>query len=499
MNKKITLALSAIFIGAATFAAFSTNSLKDDRLYTVQEAIPPKDLAKIDSEIRSKSSKSFCDISGFTEKLKEDAILVTVSSDKDSLFYMTPSMVKGKAKGLILKGRTSIDTTLYKKQLSTGKITEVAANIPFITSAAWSPDGSFVVFKSEDFVLLYSIKDETSLMEKELAKEKIEAVSWCEDGKKLYLEYSSIPNGGVIYMDSLKLAQSYEIREEVFPKDSLDDGSYFAVDQNINTSAALLSTCSTLVMDHRGKELVNLAPGIFKDSFQQSVLLKNLNNTYSYIKDFSSNNIPVKLTEKVVYAGGFLYDGGLYYITETENSLTNSFTLHRLDNSGKELADFEISGSSILLLQDGKTAYVNGPGLETINFEANTISSKTTAQSEKDDLLLTLAAGIKDVKSSITGSSSIKSSPYFAPSAAASVDYLLSNVKTGISEGFKDLYTTLNPEELIVLKSLNLFGNNKAEAEIQVTARTYWIKAFNEVYKLQLVKNNGQWKINELR
>lgn len=498
MNKKVIFALTLVVIVVLSYIGLTRNSIKNDKVYPIEDETPSKDIVKIDSEIRSKSNNEFYDVSSFTDDLNADSILVTVSKDGDSIFYLSPSLAKEKDSSRILKGRTSLKMALFRKQLSTGKATEVAPSIPFITSAKWSPNGNFVAFRAEGFALLYSLDKNSAVMQKELSKEPIEDISWSTDSKKLYLEYTTIPNGGVIYVDSLKLAQSYELKEEIFPKDSLEGNYYFGVKQNINTSTAMLSTCITLIMDDQGKKLVGLSPGIYKDSFKKSVLLKNLNNTYSYIKDFSSDNKPIKLTEKVVYDGGFLYDGGIYYITESTNSTENKFTLHRLDKTGKEITSYEILGSTILLMPDGKRAYVNGPNLEFIDFESNTIPARSDKKYMEYEVISTLSSALRDVKHSLTSGETIKNSPYFTSSASSEVDRLINMAYSSVSDSFRDLYISLNPEDRVLLNNLTIKENHTADAELQITVRTYWLKEFKGTCKVKLIEDSNQWKINEI-
>jgi dipeptidyl aminopeptidase/acylaminoacyl peptidase len=498
MKKQIIIILIIIFTGFLGFSFFSDSGVKDDKLYTVLEREPSTDIIKIDSEIRGKGKNNFYNIDDFLLELRRNEIFVTASTDKKLMFFMSRYNSKEEHEPVVLKGRTSTIMNLYMKELSTGKITEIASKIPFITSVSFNPEGTLAVFTGEDLALLYNLEQKRILMKKELEKEQIEAVSWSPDGKKLYLQYSSIPNGGILYTDSLKLTQSYELPEEIFIKDTLDDSSYFGVTQNLNSTSALLSNCSTIIVDKQGNKVMDLAPGIYKDSFKKSVLLKNLNNTYSYIRDFSASTKAEKLTEKVVYDAGFLYDGGLYYITEAEGSLYNQFTLHRLDNTGKEAAVLEISGSSLLLLPDGKKAYVNGPNLEFIDFEENSSKGGAEVDSTDNSLFQALGSALKDVKDSLLGNNAIGSSAYFTSPALKTVNSLLSKANSSVSEGFRDLYISLNPEEKVVLRKLSLLDDSNAEVEVEVTVSTFWIKEFKESYRLKLIKDNDQWKISGL-
>lgn len=500
MKKTLIIALSAILIATILYSFYSHGSVKNNKVYTAEDSESTKDIVKIDSDIKDRGKNNFFDISRYTSKLKQGEIFITVSKDKNTIFYMIPSFLTPSTykenKAVVLKGRTSQTVNLYAKDLSTDDITVIALNIPFITSYGLNKEGNLAFFKGEEYLLLYNIRDKKSLMEKELAKVKVDAASWSRDGKKLYLQYYNIPNGAVIYTDTLKLVEAYELPDEIFYKDAFNEDSYFGVIQNLNSSNTLLSNCSSAIINNQGERLKDLGNGIYADSFEKSVLLKNLNNTYSYIINFTSSKNPIKLSEKLVYDAGFLYDGSLFYITEADDSLRNMFILHRVNKYGNEVDSFEISGSSLLLLPDGKQAYVNGPDLEFVNFENNSMSAYGSLSPIDSEIISNLYSALKNFKTNAIEGKSIKVSPFFTEAAANTLDTLLADLKGSLSESFISLYLSSNPEGRAVITNFNQINDFSAEMELLITVRTYWTIDFKETYKIAIIKDKNHWKVS---
>lgn len=496
MKKVLIISIYSILIALVLYSVYPRNSIRDNQVYPAEDFVPSNDIVRIASNIKDRGKNNFYDIEKYTDKLQQGEIFITVSKDKKTIFYMTPSTDEESNKSVVLKGPTSQVVNLYAKDLSTDKSTVIASNIPFITSSSLNREGNLVFFKGSDQILLYDIHNKKLLMGKELSKVKIETASWSRDGKKLYLQYHNIPNGAVIYADSLKLVESYELPDEVFYKDAFNEESYFGVIQNLNSRNTLLSNCSSALLNNQGERLKDLGQGIYADSFEKSLLIKNLNNTYDYIPDFTSSTKAIKLSDKLIYDAGFLYDGSLYYITEAEAKLNNRFILHRIINEGKEIHSFEVSGSSMLLLANGRHGYINGPDLELVSFEDNTVLKSSPTASIDTEIISSLRGALEDFRLNANEGKSMKSSSYFTDAAAHTIDSLLAELNSSLSQSYISLYKSLNPKGRAVINNFKQINESTWEAELSITIRSYWTNDFKGNYKITISKDKDHWKVS---
>ena len=85
----------------------------------------------------------------------------------------------------------------------------------------------------------------------------------------------------------------------------------------------------------------------------------------------------------------------MIYITDDESLSDNFFTLHLINALGEEVRQWRISGSSLLLSEDGKVGYGSGPQREIVSFDQQTVQKEQ--QIDSADAMLTILRGASSV------------------------------------------------------------------------------------------------------
>lgn len=499
MNKKVLFLLSAIFLGALGFGLLRFNSIKDNKIYTVEEKQPSKDNAALNSGIKFETKGKFYDASEYRNKIGKDDIFVAASKDKKHIFYMTPENSKGKIKVNVIKGRTNVEMNLIDWNLTDNSRTTISSDT-FITSVNWNPSGDHAAFAGTAKMFTYGLNK--SLSHGEITDRTMDTLFWSPDNKTIYAFDAYYPVDGITF--SADGTSTSIIGENSYGKSNvsfmgkINDNTYFAAVSDTNSDSSPLSSYRTVIADAKGNILSDLCPGFYKDSYGKSILIRNMDRTLSFIKDFNLLKTPYKLTRESVYDSGFVFDGGFYFITEDTTDTNNGFILHRMDRSRKEIWSWKISGSSLLLSSEGTKGYVNGEKLEVVDFQAGTVTPTRNVPTDTDMIESALNLAVKNIKVNLLGGGSL-SSIHLGSGAYANISKYLSKNLKGIPASYKLLLLALNPEERVVMTDLDIADDTHATATVNLSVQSYKMPEFSDVYKINLIKEDSQWKISDIR
>ncbi|MDP4089397.1 MAG: hypothetical protein Q8930_09045 [Bacillota bacterium] len=492
MNKKVIFLLAALSLGVLTFGLLKQNSIKDNKVYNVQDKQPPKDITKIVPQDTGTTGNKFYDVGEYEKKLDKDAIFLTVTPDKTHILYMTPSPLMDRSKNRVIKGRTNIDLDIVDWNLSTGIKTNQgpflnpldgsAGNSTFITYISWNQAGDKCALGSEGVITHYEHVNGSWKITGSGTTDTVGHFFWSPDSSS--------------NQDTQVLGSSGKKAANLLGK--LNEAVYFGITVDRNSVNPLLSTYSTVLTDARGNIIDELAPGTFRDNFGKSVLIINPNRTVSFIKDCYLAKAPIKLTDETVYDSAFVFDGGFYYITEDKESSNNGFILHRMDGNAKEVSTCKISGSSLLLYPDGKNGYVNGEKLEAVDFQNGVVTPMLTAPEQNNDIISVLNSALKDVKNSLMSDIPLPTT-YFTAGAYNSTKRLISSAFKGFSDSYKAQLLALNPDVRAVLTSVSMTDDCHAAASVYLSFKLLLIPDVSDIYQIKLVKENGQWKISSIQ
>ncbi len=350
--------------------------IKEGQVYIVKESDSLKehtdDILQIEGRIPFQKYDN-----DFWAQREPGKIFLTVSPDGQEIYFMERLEFAGSEQ--VILGDPGDRVRIIRENLETAEKKIVAANIPFVTKTLWNGSGYKVAFGGGGRLTIYDVQKEKLIMEEKLAQETIINFFWSPDNdNKLYSEQPELANGSIYYVDSLKVTEAYETREESYYKGRLDANYYYGTQWDLVSGGI-----NTVILEKHGDVVKNVIPGRFRDSYQRAlVAVGDQGFGLYYIKDINVPEEVIVLTEDYVYDVKFVTDGKIAFTTKKQDYQDNFFYLHLVDSNGKLKNKFEVFGASISLMPDGTTGYVNGPGWQQVDFVAEKLLQPNTEISE---------------------------------------------------------------------------------------------------------------------
>ncbi|NLM47003.1 MAG: hypothetical protein GX200_09415, partial [Firmicutes bacterium] len=267
----------------------------------------------------------------------------------------------------VIMGDPGDRVRIIRENLETAEQRIVAANIPFVTKTLWNNSGDKVAFGGGGRLTVYDVQNEKLILEDKLAQETIINFFWSPtNDNKLYSEQPELANGSIYYLDSLKVTEAYDTREESYFKGRLDANYYYGTQWDLVTGGI-----DTVILEKHGNVVKKIIPGRFRDSYQKAmVAVGDQGFGLYYVKDINAPEEIMELTQDFVYDVKFVTEGKIAFTTKKNDYQDNLFFLHLVDNSGKLKNKFEVYGACISLMPDGTTGFINGPGWQQVDFAA---------------------------------------------------------------------------------------------------------------------------------
>ncbi|NLT94157.1 MAG: hypothetical protein GXW85_01255, partial [Clostridia bacterium] len=390
--------------------------IRDDQVYLIQtetESVASGEELNIEGSVRFQAYEAIS---------FEGRVLLTMSMDGKDLYFMEP--LPNDNGPWVIKGEPREKVRIVKVNRDTQEENIIAESVPFISMVQWNNTGKIVAFGGGERLIIYDTNKDRLLMEDILEEDTISFFFWSpKDENKLYTENNNLSNGSIYYVNSQKKVEAYETKEQIYFKGKLDNNYYFATkwfnydNQNKNMEN---DGVRTIIVDKGGNQVKILGEGRFRDSYQKSLLQVGDNGFgLYYTPDINQPNRIRTITKEYVFDAKFVDDGKIAYIIEDKNEDGNLFSLRILDKSGRELKKFQVSGSNLTLLPDGKTGYVGGPQWEKIDFAKNELEKGLSPVQNKDPEKENIYKSIRNaievlLKFELTGEEdSIKAKQYF--------------------------------------------------------------------------------------
>ncbi|HHX74625.1 MAG TPA: hypothetical protein GX699_06955 [Firmicutes bacterium] len=492
--KKIILLMFIIFL--MLIVGCRHQEIKEGQVYIVEDSDYLKENNKDILQIEGRIPFQKYHNDNFWAQREPGNILLTISPDGQEIYFMERLEFAGSEQ--VILGDPGDRVRIIRENLETAEKKIVAANIPFVTKTLWNGSGYKVAFGGGGRLTIYDVQKEKLIMEEKLAQETIINFFWSPDNdNKLYSEQPELANGSIYYVDSLKVTEAYETREESYYKGRLDANYYYGTQWDLVSGGI-----NTVILEKHGDVVKNVIPGRFRDSYQRAlVAVGDQGFGLYYIKDINVPEEVIVLTEDYVYDVKFVTDGKIAFTTKKQDYKDNFFYLHLVDSNGKLKNKFEVFGASISLMPDGTTGYVNGPGWQQVDFVAekllqpNTEISEPAEHNDKTEICQTLRGAMTTL-----------------------YDYQLKGDKnqTGLKNFFTNTdkphqwaYTDMelifqqdvpNPVHTYMMKiklkkfETNFFHDN-VSLIIGVELKTPNGEAENLDYALELIKSEGNWLV----
>ena len=369
--KAITIVLTLILLVGCQSAII------DNKMYPVGRPEPDTTRLVTGPPIITEGYKPF--VSGLkTDKLKETDILITASLDGKTLYAMESLPHTSKT----IKGDLALPVKVWAVDAETGARKVVIDSMPFVTLAKWNPQGTILAMSGSEVLRLWDAANQRELMRDTLTNTSaIVFFGWSPDGKRIYTEHSSLPNGQILYVETGEQVQPYQTKENLYFMGQLDDERYIARYRTPMSEDQIKygggEKYETVITDRDGKIIKSLVElnTRFRGAFGNALISVGFERFGLLYKADINKSAQAHTECGFVHDLKFVADGQIAYITSSDQPEKNDFVLRIIDPTTNKTHEMMVSGSSIALHPDGKTGVIGGPIFETIDFTTHTITA----------------------------------------------------------------------------------------------------------------------------
>ena len=336
----------------------------DDQVYIVEKGGQMEKNSVVDW-IDIEKKNPFAEENTHQQYFRINQLYLAESKDKTKVFYQQRTLGQDESV-LAGPGRTMVNLYIWDKDRQ--KKSLIAEDVPFIVKTEWNKSKNMVAFCGEGSLIVYDLDKEIVVLNNETVHETITSFYWSPlESRKLYLEQPYNAIGLLYYMKPQKKAELYETAEQLHYKAQLNKKYFYAtVWGNDSDNQEKIQT----VLANQDKEVVKvIGDGNYKDHYFRSVLLSQDDNFgLTYVANINQVSNRMTVTEDYVYDAKFVKNGNFIYITGENDYLEDKYILHFVNSKGKEEKTWVISGSSVLLSEDGGIGYSSGLKQEKIDF-----------------------------------------------------------------------------------------------------------------------------------
>lgn len=493
-SKKLLIIIAAITLASGLIACTDTG-IKDNKVYEVKETSKSKDIKKISESINTEGIDTFKDNAKVSNNniTSSENILLAISKDEKSSYVMTP-IKEAKDSQRFIKGAYIEKVNLMKIDNKTKEVKVIASEIPFMSTVKWNNDKTVVAFCGGERLSIYDTKVNKLILSDELKNEPITYFGFSPDGRKVYTEHPNLINGSIVYIDSNKIVHSYEQRDDLYYKGTLDSNYYYATKIEDTNGIS-----STIIIDKKEAVKKDLSAGRFRDSYRKAFLQTGKENFgLFYIKDINEEDDFKKITDEFVLDVKFIGDGKFIYTTENKDVEKNSFYLHLVNENGEEEKKIEISSGVIAILPNGEKAYVGGYNREVIDLESFAIEKSINHETGEEENVFKTLRGAMDVLykyeiNSVKDFEGVKK--YFVDSNNPD-QWAHFDVTAILKESQRVSLSGVNHKISLYLDNFKLYENEtKATAKVKVSAQNSSGSGLGMENSVELIKKDNRWYI----
>ncbi|GLC29166.1 hypothetical protein [Clostridium omnivorum] len=477
-----------------------SEKIKNNHIYVTQKNDESHVLVNSYPAVVTDGINPFSEIKLINEMEKIDNnMLIAISRDENIAFFI--KRIWDKNSTTVIKGEPKERVRLEKVDRKNKSTQIISENMPFISLVRWNKDESMVAFGGEGKVFVYDLI-KCELLNPPLMKDKeINYFGWSPDGKKLYLEDMLLANDSIWYIESGRIANSYETKEILFYKGNLDEHHYYGT-KSIQTSQGMVT--KTVAVDDKGEIVKDFPQGRFREAFGKSILLQNEKKDGLFlISDINKPKDRKLITKEYVYDCKFIADGRVAYTIKDSDIEKNDYILCIANKDGNTLIQLPVSGCYIAMQPDGKCGYIGGEYLEKVNFISLGIERKESLNididSEQQGILKAVRGAVDTYYKFSKGLDKDNSmvEKYFSyasnPEQWAYFDIL--NVWN--KKGIEQLATNENTYDIYLIdyKRYTENGEQAASVKLKCNVKDYDNRSKEEDLALELVNKNAKWYV----
>jgi hypothetical protein len=490
-----------LFMAAAIVAAISmfgcTKTPKENQVHVVKDNVESKDINKIDKQINTEGINPFYTLEGLNVEENRNQIPLTLSKDRGYVYYMKLTASKPKEEDYkIIKGEALCKVDIIKVNIITADTKYIASNVPFVSRVKWNKEGNLVAFLGGNTLTIYNDSDNKLIQSFQGDGDGITSIGWSPDGKKIYTEGQNLINTGIYYVDSKKYVHSYETKESLFYKGFLDSQYFFCTERVGDDSY------NTVIAD-KDSEIVSKieSSARFRDSYKRSFLQIGKDNfSLEYYADINEPDKVKIISKEYINDAKFIYNGGFAYITPNDNPEENNFYLHIVNEKGEEENKILVSGSTIMILPEGKIGYIGGTHIERVDLINYSIEEAAIEKSSEDiESILRTLRGAMDViyKFEIAQKKDLERvNKYFIDSNNPE-QWALTDVINIFNEKIKLTPEASDYNLVLRLKGLSI-NKDQATANISVAARNSFGSGVGMSNTVEFIKRENKWYVTGL-
>lgn len=466
-NKIIIISFLALAVIGVIYMC-SNMYIKDNRVYEVNQDKNQDEIRKIDGQVSTKGKNSFTKLNFH---IKNDKFPITVSKDKKYIFYVKPFKDSEKVTNIV-SGNIPLKVNLIIYDVENNKEFILKKDIPLITACKWNNEGNMVAFCGGEKIYIYNMDKKTFLFQNETKADYVTYFGWSPDGKRLYTEHSNLPNNTIYYVDSKEKIESYNSHENKYYKGNIDKNYYYVTTNEIVNSTS--QRVSTLVVDSNGQKIKKLFSGKFRDAYGISSLLIGENDFgLYYINNINDSFEPLLISNEYIYDVKFIYNEGFVYTIKNrvnDGNNQNNFVMVVVNNKGKEVKRFIVSGGNFSLSPDGKKALVSGRRGEIIDFENNSLEYSTKFKYEDKEEVFKTIRGAAEViaKYMCSGKYNINETKKYFSNNEKSNQYALLDLKNIYKDKNEIIPTVISNKYDIYIEADDCKIINKSIAYVKV-------------------------------
>jgi hypothetical protein len=429
----------------------------------------------------------------------DNNMIIAVSRDENIAFSIERLWDKATARAI--KGEPKERVRLKKIDIKNKSAQVISENMPFISMVRWNRDESMIAFGGEGKIFVYDLMKDELLIPQLVKDKEINFFGWSPDGKKLFLEDILLANDSIWYVESGRIANSYETKETVFYKGNLDDHHYYGT-KNIQTSQGIIT--KTIAVDDNGEIVKDFPQGRFREAYGKSILLLNEKKEGLFlIADINKPKDRKLITKEYVYDCKFIADGRVAYTIKNSDIEKNEYILCIANKDGNTLMQLPVSGCYIAMQPDGKYGFIGGENLEKVNFTSvvveRTESIRVDNDSEQQELLKTVRGAVDTYYKFSKGLDKDNSmaEKYFSYANNPEQWAYFDIINVWNKKGIEQLTTNENSFDIYMVdcKKYSDGGVRSASVKLRCIIKDYDNRSKEEYLALELIKKEGKWDV----
>ncbi len=360
------------------------NGYRDDQVYIVNKGRNQMESDELLSWLSVEGPHPFHEVLWPKNALLFDDVPLFFDQEHQVLWLFVPDSRASSLAGQTVIGDDVCMGRLVAARINDGTRTVVMAGVPFVSKVIHESANHRLYLYGGHRLLQVDLNQETAQQElTDWQSGLLQNVFVSPaDPKKLFLNAMGSAGGLLYYTDLDRVVSLYQTSDRIYPKGVLEKPYYYSTTWRESGKDHQQRLWSVVSDDHNNVVRL-LAQGSFVAGFEKKVLVNGTNGFgLSLVTDLNVPDEVTRVTEQYVYQAGFIAGGESFWLGDGETEGKKPFLLHILDINGKERLSVPVSGSEVLISEDGLRAYSSGAAQEVVDLSSGTVLKDSGKQSD---------------------------------------------------------------------------------------------------------------------